>query len=180
MVNFVIKKECGKLHLFFSIVNICPFKQACTVASTCMKVYRKMFLEPDTIGIIPKNWLPMFKRSIVRGFEIVSVEEAWNTAWNSTCRSGSRNAFRWRNFDRRFLGGYWRLAGADTWLSRLFRILNQNKPVSNKYHDNIPADAIWLKFGNAKSNANILTKPFCCENSIFAVTKWQLLAQLKW
>lgn len=41
--------------IFLNIANICPFEESCTIASTCMKVYRKMFLKPDTIGIIPKN-----------------------------------------------------------------------------------------------------------------------------
>lgn len=35
--------------------NICPFTEACTIASTCNKLFRRNFLKPDTIGIIPKN-----------------------------------------------------------------------------------------------------------------------------
>ena len=41
--------------IFLKIASICPFEEACTIASTCMKVYRKMFLKPNLIGIIPKN-----------------------------------------------------------------------------------------------------------------------------
>ncbi|KAJ8915407.1 hypothetical protein NQ315_008296 [Exocentrus adspersus] len=35
--------------------NVCPFTEACTIASTCNKVYRRNFLQPNTIGIIPKG-----------------------------------------------------------------------------------------------------------------------------
>ncbi|XP_072377730.1 uncharacterized protein [Diabrotica undecimpunctata] len=35
--------------------NVCPFLEATTVASTCNKVYRRNFLQPDTIGLIPKG-----------------------------------------------------------------------------------------------------------------------------
>ncbi|KAJ8914412.1 hypothetical protein NQ315_017506 [Exocentrus adspersus] len=35
--------------------NVCPFTEACTIASTCNKVYRRNFLQPNTIGIIPKS-----------------------------------------------------------------------------------------------------------------------------
>ena len=41
--------------IFLNIADICPFQEACTIASTCMKVFRKKFLKRDTIGIIPKN-----------------------------------------------------------------------------------------------------------------------------
>lgn len=35
--------------------NVCPFTEACTIASACNKVFRRNSLEPNTIGIIPKN-----------------------------------------------------------------------------------------------------------------------------
>ncbi|XP_050497599.1 uncharacterized protein LOC114327782 isoform X1 [Diabrotica virgifera virgifera] len=35
--------------------NVCPFFEATTVASTCNKVFRRNFLQPDTIGLIPKG-----------------------------------------------------------------------------------------------------------------------------
>ncbi|KAJ8934252.1 hypothetical protein NQ318_008695 [Aromia moschata] len=35
--------------------NVCPFTEACTIASACNKVYRRNFLKPSTIGIIPKG-----------------------------------------------------------------------------------------------------------------------------
>lgn len=35
--------------------NVCPFTEACTIASACNKVFLRNFLRPNTIGIIPKN-----------------------------------------------------------------------------------------------------------------------------
>ncbi|XP_023312382.1 uncharacterized protein LOC111692561 [Anoplophora glabripennis] len=35
--------------------NVCPYTEACTIASACNKVYRRNFLKPNTIGIIPKG-----------------------------------------------------------------------------------------------------------------------------
>lgn len=35
--------------------NVCPFTEACTIASACNKVFRRNFLRPNTIGIIPKR-----------------------------------------------------------------------------------------------------------------------------
>lgn len=35
--------------------NVCPFTEACTIASACNRVFRRNFLRPNTIGIIPKN-----------------------------------------------------------------------------------------------------------------------------
>ncbi|CAH0547088.1 unnamed protein product [Brassicogethes aeneus] len=35
--------------------NVCPFTNACTIASACNKVFRKNVLKPNTIGIIPKG-----------------------------------------------------------------------------------------------------------------------------
>ncbi|XP_018568461.1 uncharacterized protein LOC108908806 [Anoplophora glabripennis] len=35
--------------------KVCPFTEACTIASACNKVFRRNFLQANTIGIIPKN-----------------------------------------------------------------------------------------------------------------------------
>ncbi|KAJ8970482.1 hypothetical protein NQ317_016238 [Molorchus minor] len=35
--------------------NVCPFTEACTIASACNKIYRRNFLKPNSIDIIPKN-----------------------------------------------------------------------------------------------------------------------------
>jgi len=38
---------------FLETGDTCPFSEATTIASTCMRVYRKNFLKPNTIGIVP-------------------------------------------------------------------------------------------------------------------------------
>ncbi|KAB0800667.1 hypothetical protein PPYR_06406 [Photinus pyralis] len=35
--------------------NVCPFSEACTIASSCNKLFRRNFLKPDTIGLIPRH-----------------------------------------------------------------------------------------------------------------------------
>ena len=35
--------------------KVCPFTEATTIASTCMRVYRKNFLKPYTVGILPSR-----------------------------------------------------------------------------------------------------------------------------
>lgn len=35
--------------------GVCPFTEACTIASACNKVFRRNFLKPNTIGIIPRG-----------------------------------------------------------------------------------------------------------------------------
>ena len=40
---------------FMHIGHIDVFVEAITIASACQKVYRKMFLNPDTVGLIPKG-----------------------------------------------------------------------------------------------------------------------------
>ena len=40
---------------FAQIGNIDVFQESITIASACNKVLRKRFLQPDTIGLIPKG-----------------------------------------------------------------------------------------------------------------------------
>ena len=42
-------------EIFNFQTEICPFEEACTIASTCMRLYRKMCLKPNTISIIPRR-----------------------------------------------------------------------------------------------------------------------------
>ena len=72
--------ECGK---------ICPFTECCTIASTCMKVFRRNFLIPNTIGIIPSRgyrrahmqseialqWLLFCEKEM--GREIIHAAKGW-------------------------------------------------------------------------------------------------------
>ena len=57
----ILTSSCLKFRQqLISTANVCPFTEATTIASTCNKVFRRNFIKPDTIGIIPKNgyrWL---------------------------------------------------------------------------------------------------------------------------
>lgn len=45
--------QCRKLKL--SKTNVGPFVEATTISSTCNKVFRRNFLKPHTVGIIPRR-----------------------------------------------------------------------------------------------------------------------------
>ncbi|XP_018578028.1 uncharacterized protein LOC108916298 [Anoplophora glabripennis] len=52
----ILTSACLKFrHQLLETSNVCPFTEACTIASACNKVFRRNFLRPNTIGIIPKN-----------------------------------------------------------------------------------------------------------------------------
>ncbi|KAJ8974555.1 hypothetical protein NQ317_000531, partial [Molorchus minor] len=52
----ILKEACLKFRQqLLETTNVCPFTEACTIASACNKVFRRNFLEPNTIGIIPKD-----------------------------------------------------------------------------------------------------------------------------
>jgi hypothetical protein len=50
----VLRQECRVFrNEFMGIANIDVFQESVTIASACNKVLRKLFLKPDTIGLIP-------------------------------------------------------------------------------------------------------------------------------
>ncbi|XP_018570577.2 uncharacterized protein LOC108910461 [Anoplophora glabripennis] len=52
----ILTRACLKFRQqLMETTNVCPFTEACTIASTCNKVFRRNFLKPNTIGIIPKS-----------------------------------------------------------------------------------------------------------------------------
>lgn len=52
----ILAQACIKFReLLLQQCNVCPFTDGCTIASACNKVFRRNFLKPNTIGIIPKN-----------------------------------------------------------------------------------------------------------------------------
>jgi len=40
---------------FMEVGNVDVFLESCTIASACNKVFRKRFLEPETMGLIPSG-----------------------------------------------------------------------------------------------------------------------------
>lgn len=52
----ILTKACVKFRkMFLDECNVCPFSEAVTIASACNLVYRRNFLKPETIGLIPRN-----------------------------------------------------------------------------------------------------------------------------
>lgn len=52
----ILTKACLKFRQqLLETANVCSFTEACTIASACNKVFRRNFLKPNTICIIPKN-----------------------------------------------------------------------------------------------------------------------------
>lgn len=52
----ILTEACLKFrHFFLTQTNVEPFLEAATIASTCNIVFRRNFLQPNTIGLIPKN-----------------------------------------------------------------------------------------------------------------------------
>ncbi|CAH1104349.1 unnamed protein product [Psylliodes chrysocephalus] len=52
----ILTRACLKFReLMLKESNVCPFLEATTIASSCNKVFRRNFLKPNTIGIIPKR-----------------------------------------------------------------------------------------------------------------------------
>lgn len=52
----ILRRACMAFRkIFLERGNVCPFAECTTIASTCMKVFRKNFLQEDEIGIIPSG-----------------------------------------------------------------------------------------------------------------------------
>ena len=52
-------------NVFFNFVKMDPFRQAIRISSICNKVFRTMFLTPDSVGIIPRRGYRMGDRHSV-------------------------------------------------------------------------------------------------------------------
>lgn len=52
----ILTKACLRFRqMFLEQCNVCPFMEATTIASACNLVFRRNFLKPNTIGLIPRN-----------------------------------------------------------------------------------------------------------------------------
>jgi len=52
----ILRRTCMAFRkIFLERGNVCPFEECTTIASTCMKVFRKNFLREKEIGIIPSD-----------------------------------------------------------------------------------------------------------------------------
>ncbi|XP_031342995.1 uncharacterized protein LOC116170631, partial [Photinus pyralis] len=52
----ILTLACLKFReLLIKSGNVCPYTEACTIASACNKLFRRNFLKTDTIGLIPRQ-----------------------------------------------------------------------------------------------------------------------------
>ena len=52
----VLRQACQLFRRdFMDVGNVDIFLESYTIASACMKVLRKRFLKPDTVGLIPRG-----------------------------------------------------------------------------------------------------------------------------
>jgi len=67
-VNVLRKACCALRNFFLKLVKIDPFRQAITISSICNKLFRTMFLKPDTVGIIPRGGTEWETASVLKLF----------------------------------------------------------------------------------------------------------------
>jgi hypothetical protein len=65
-VNVLRQACCAFRNLFLKLVKMDPFREAITISSICSKVFRTMFLKPDTVGI-PRVGYRMGISSLLKG-----------------------------------------------------------------------------------------------------------------
>ena len=68
-VNVLRHACCAFRNLFLKLVKMDPFRQAITISSICNKVFRTVFLKPDTVGIIPRAGYRMGHRQSVEALQ---------------------------------------------------------------------------------------------------------------
>jgi hypothetical protein len=68
-VNVLRQACCAFRNLVLKLVKMDPFRQSITISSICNKVFRKMFLKPDTVGIISRGGYRMGDRQSLEAFQ---------------------------------------------------------------------------------------------------------------
>lgn len=108
----ILRKACLLFRDgFVRQCETCPFAECTTIASTCLRVYRKKYLKENTIGVIPRNgyrmadkqslkalkWLCWMEKklnrkiqSAVRGRE-VRLPEGWKVDGVCSSREGKQH-----------------------------------------------------------------------------------------
>ena len=66
----ILSEACLKFReLMLTTSNVCPFSESCTIPGACNKIFRRNYLKPNSIGIIPKNgyrWRDNQSRSAIK------------------------------------------------------------------------------------------------------------------
>jgi len=66
----VLRQACCTFrNLFFKLIKMDPFRQVITISSICNKVFRTMFLKPDSVVIIPRWGYRMGNRKSVQALQ---------------------------------------------------------------------------------------------------------------
>jgi len=68
-VNVLRLACCAFRILLLKLVKMDPFGEAITISSICNKVFRTMFLKPDTVGLIPRAGYRMGDRHSVEALQ---------------------------------------------------------------------------------------------------------------
>ncbi|KAG8238696.1 hypothetical protein J437_LFUL016575, partial [Ladona fulva] len=64
-----------KIEIFLASTGVDPFREAVTIASACMKVFRRNFLKPETLAIIPPGGYRMADRQSRKALLWLTWEE---------------------------------------------------------------------------------------------------------
>ena len=68
----VLRKACRAFrNLFLKLVKMDPFRLVINISSICNKVFRKIFLKPDTVSIIPRAGYRMGDRQSVEVLQLL-------------------------------------------------------------------------------------------------------------
>jgi len=94
-VNILKQACCAFRNLFFKFVKMDPFRQAITISSICNKVFRTMFLKPDSVGIFPRGGYHTGDRQSVEALQ--SLAYIGRTS-NSVSHAGNGGKFVWLGY----------------------------------------------------------------------------------
>ena len=84
----ILRKACLLFRDgFIQQCETCPFTECTTIASTCMRVFRKKYLKENTIGVIPRNGYRMADRQSLKALKwICWMEKVLNRKIQSAFR----------------------------------------------------------------------------------------------
>lgn len=72
----ILSQACLKFRSLFLVeCNVDPFLEAVTIASACNLAFRRKFLKPNTIGLVPKRGYRMAVRQSAKALQWMSWEE---------------------------------------------------------------------------------------------------------
>ena len=89
----ILRKACSAFRQdFIKIGGTCPFAEASTIASACSKIFRKNYLKPDIIGVIPARGYRKTNNHSRASLEWLLVQE--HTTGREIIHAGKSSEFR--------------------------------------------------------------------------------------